>query len=180
LKPEKDTKYKLVVTALDGKTLEEKEIQVFVYKPIEIHNFSTSLDFVIETVKFKLSWDIREANELKLFSNVGLLQDVSAINSIELEAKKGQELFWVEAKNDLFDQVTNKIKVKVEPLPGPIDPIISFGDIQLPSIDLTNDLNLLGGEIIPKNNKLERILGKKKIRFELGDFIEKLFKELNV
>jgi hypothetical protein len=180
LKPEKDTKYKLVVTALDGKTLEEIEIQVFVYKPIEIHNFSTSLDFVIETVKFKLSWDIREAKELKLFSNIGMVKDVSAINFIELEAKKGQELFWIEAKNDLFDQVTNKLKVKVEPLPGPIDPIISFGDIQLPSIDLTNDLNLLGGEIIFKNNKLERILGKKKIRFELGDFIEKLFKELNV
>src|SRR5690606_13501592 len=55
ISPTDHTNYKLIVTALDGVTKEEKEITIQVFKRVEIKSFVSDLDFVVETLPIKLS-----------------------------------------------------------------------------------------------------------------------------
>lgn len=62
-----DTNYKVIVTALDGN---DKKSTIQVFKRVEIKSFVSNLEFVVESLPIKLSWEIDNASSVTLSSNM--------------------------------------------------------------------------------------------------------------
>jgi serine/threonine protein kinase len=176
IEPQKDTHYKIVVTALDGKTKIESELTVSVFKKIELIDFKSDLDFVVESLPIKLSWEIKNATKIFLCSNNDEEKDVTNKTSITLKPKKNQ-YFYLRANNDLFEIETKKINIEVDQLPRvPLLPQLPMGEKLLPKIDLSFaqlsdhiiDTSFMSFDKIVKPKKaftlldtLNKVLGKK-------------------
>lgn len=177
ISPSDDTTYKIIFTALDGTTIEEKTVKVQVYKRTVINNFSSSMDFIMETLSFDLSWDVEHFQEIKLYSNKGFLKYVTDQKNISIEAKKGENTFWIEAKNDLFNVLSEKIKIKVDEIPIFEKFNFNIGKIDIPQINLMEDFNFLTQEQSQKKSSIEKILSKEKFSFDLLSFVDNIFKK---
>ena len=138
ISPKSDSSYKIVGIALDGKTTIEQEITVQVFKKVEITSFTSNLNFVIETLPFTLRWQTKNASTLILSSNIQADIDVTGKNEIELIAKKNA-FFWLQAKNEMFAETSQQIKVEVQAIPvfnPSLLPRVPGGEDLVPSFDL--------------------------------------------
>src|SRR5690606_26262938 len=106
--PKEHTNYKLIITALDGVTKEEKEITVQVFKRVEINSFVSDLDFVVESLPVKLSWEIENASSVTLSSNMQADIDVTGKREIEILPKR-TSVFYLKANNELFSVTSSQI-----------------------------------------------------------------------
>src|SRR5690606_12594974 len=108
--PKEHTNYKLIITALDGVTKEEKEITVQVFKRVEINSFVSDLDFVVENLPVKWSWEIENASSVTLSSNMQADIDVTGKREIEILPKR-TSVFYLKANNELFSVTSSQIKI---------------------------------------------------------------------
>ncbi len=172
IEPQKDTHYKIVVTALDGKTKIESELTVSVFKKIELIDFKSDLDFVVESLPIKLSWEIKNATKIFLCSNNDEEKDVTNKTSITLKPKKNQ-YFYLRANNDLFEIETKKINIEVDQLPRvPLLPQLPMGEKLLPKIDLS--FTQLSDHIIETSFMSFDKIVKPKKEFTLLDTLNKV------
>jgi hypothetical protein len=135
------------------------------------------MDFIMETLSFDLSWDVEHFQEIKLYSNKGFLKYVTDQKNISIEAKKGENTFWIEAKNDLFNVLSEKIKIKVDEIPIFEKFNFNIGKIDIPQINLMEDFNFLTQEQSQKKSSIEKILSKEKFSFDLLSFVDNIFKK---
>lgn len=136
--PSEHTNYKLIVTALDGITKEEREITVQVFKKVEIKSFFSDLDFVVESLPIKLSWEIDNASSITLSSNIQSDIDVTGMNEIEIIPKK-TAVFYLKANNELFSINSPQLKIEVQNIPTfnpSIIPRLPSGKELIPSFEI--------------------------------------------
>jgi hypothetical protein len=131
----RDTKYKLEATALDGETKIEKEIQIRVFKKIEFKYFNTNYHQIPRGVEIELSWNIENAERVVLRSNDGLNETVPTIHNYKLFPNKSIS-FWLEARNELFNNKSNSIRIEVDNAPQMTRIPSFFEENQIPLIDL--------------------------------------------
>ena len=172
--PTKNTTYKIVATALDGATKLEQEIEVQVFKRVDIKSFVSNLDFVIETLPITLAWDIENASTVILSSNVQADIDVTGKNKIEVIAKK-TAVFRLRAKNELFSMTSQQVKVEVQntPIFNPsLMPTLPSGRDLIPSFEL--DFKELSNTVLSESQLDFRSAVKTRKKFSLIDSLRKI------
>lgn len=110
--PKEDTTYKLIITALDGITIDEREINIRVFKRIQIKSFTNDLNFIIDGIPLKLGWDVENAEKIILNINKDKVIDVTERNEYVIEIKKDSS-FWLSCENSLFKIESEKIKIRL-------------------------------------------------------------------
>jgi len=176
ISPTDQTNYKLIVTALDGVTKEEKEITIQVFKRVEIKSFVSDLDFVVETLPVKLSWEIENASSVTLSSNLQADIDVTGKREIEISPKK-TVVFSLKAKNDLFSLTSSLIKIEVQNIPTfnpSIIPRLPSGKDLIPSFEL--DFKELSETILNESQIEFKAAMKPTKRFNILNSLKKLLK----
>lgn len=176
ISPAEHTKYKLIVTALDGITKEEKEITVQVFKKVEIKSFTSDLEFVIESLPVRLRWDIENAFNVILSSNVQSDIDVTGKDEIEVIAKR-TSFFYLKANNDLFSVNSSQLKVEVQNIPTfnpSIIPRLPIGKELIPDFDL--NFKELSENILTESQISFQTAMKPTKRFTLFNSLQKILK----
>lgn len=110
VKPKDHTSYKLILTALDGKTKIEKELIIGVFKRIEILNFTSDFLFIVDSIPVTLNWEVENATEIILEDNFNNKTIITNKNQ-HIVTIKNDTTFFIRCKNDLFDAVSNKLSV---------------------------------------------------------------------
>ena len=88
ISPLKDTIYELIVIGLDNfETISEK-LNIQVFKRVEIIEFKSNLNFVVESIPIKLMWKTENDSKVTVSSSYDADIDVTGKNSIELKPKK--------------------------------------------------------------------------------------------
>lgn len=176
ISPTEHTNYKLIVTALDGVTKEEKEITVQVFKRVEIKSFISDLDFVVETLPVKLSWEIDNASSITLSSNIQADIDVTGKNEIEILPKK-TAVFYLKANNELFSVNSSQLKIEVQNIPTfnpSIIPRLPSGKDLIPSFEL--DFKELSETILNESQISFQTAMQPTKRFSLLNSLQKILK----
>ena len=144
ISPSEDTNYKIIFTALDGVTKEEKTLKIQVFKRIEIETFTTDYEYIVESLPIELNWKINNASSIKLCSNIDKEIDVTTKNKISLKPKRNQ-YFYLKASNDLFTVESEKINIEVQNLPTlpRFENIIPTGKELIPvfTLDFSENVN---------------------------------------
>lgn len=110
IQPEEHTTYKLIVTALDGKTTIEKDVNVQVFKRIKIASFTSDFSFIVDSIPVTLNWGVENASEIILEDNFGNKTNITNKNE-HTEYIKKDTTFLIRCKNDLFDAVSEKLTI---------------------------------------------------------------------
>lgn len=176
ISPSEHTDYKLIVIALDGITKVEREITVQVFKKVEIKSFFSDLNFVIESLPIKLSWEIDNASCVTLSSNIQSDIDVTGINEIEIIPKKSAA-FYLKANNDLFSINSPQLKIEVQNIPTfnpSIIPRLPSGKELIPSFEI--DFKGLANNILDESQINFQNAMKPVNRFNLLSSLQKILK----
>lgn len=176
ISPTDHTNYKLIVTALDGVTKEEKEITIQVFKRVEIKSFVSDLDFVVETLPVKLSWEIDNASSVTLSSNMQSDIDVTGKSEIEISPKR-TAIFSLKANNELFSVTSSQIKIEVQNIPTfnpSIIPRLPSGKDLIPSFEL--DFKELSETILNESQIGFKTAMKPTKRFNILNSLQKILK----
>ncbi|MGJ1502070.1 protein kinase domain-containing protein [Sphingobacterium multivorum] len=176
ISPTDHTNYKLIVTALDGVTKEEKEITIQVFKRVEIKSFVSDLDFVVETLPVKLSWEIDNASSVTLSSNMQADIDVTGKSEIEISPKR-TAIFSLKANNELFSVTSSQIKIEVQNIPTfnpSIIPRLPSGKDLIPSFEL--DFKELSETILNESQIGFKTAMKPTKRFNILNSLQKILK----
>ena len=176
ISPTEHTNYKLIVTALDGVTKEEKEITVQVFKRVEIKSFVSDLEFVVETLPVKLSWEIDNASSITLSSNMQADMDVTGKSEIEILPKR-TAVFYLKANNELFSVTSSQIKIEVQNIPTfnpSIIPRLPSGKDLIPSFEL--DFKGLSETILNESQISFQTAMKPTKRFNILNSLQKILK----
>lgn len=112
IQPKEHTTFKLVVTALDGKTTIEKDVNVQVFKRIKIVSFTSDFSFIVDSIPVTLNWEVENASEIILEDNFGNKTNITNKNGHTEHVKK-DTTFLIRCKNDLFDAVSEKLTITV-------------------------------------------------------------------
>ncbi|RAR73853.1 protein kinase domain-containing protein [Flavobacterium aciduliphilum] len=168
ISPLKDTSYELKVIGLDNiETISEK-INIQVFKRVEIIEFKSNLDFVVESIPIKLSWKIENDSKVTLSSSYDADIDVTGKNSIELKPKKDCS-FILLAKNDLF-QATQKIQISVQNL-HKVPPL----DLAMPKMPTLNiSIPNLSHEVFDEQKNIFNNFLEKKEKFSISKTLKTL------
>jgi hypothetical protein len=135
ISPAEHTIYKLIITALDGITKEEKELSVKVFKRIEFNMFSSSSILIPRGLENELNWNVDNAQHIVLRSSEGLEARVDAKQNFKFFPVKSAN-YWLEAKNDLFHAKSDSIRIEVDNAPQMTRIPSFFEENQIPIIDL--------------------------------------------
>ncbi|AJA69757.1 Protein kinase domain [Myroides sp. A21] len=176
ISPTEHTNYKVIVTALDGITKEEKEITVQVVKRVEIKSFVSDLEFVVETLPVKLSWEIDNASSIILSSNMQADIDVTGKSEIEILPKR-TAVFYLKANNELFSVTSSQIKIEVQNIPTfnpSIIPRLPSGKDLIPSFEL--DFKELSETILNESQIGFQTAMKPTKRFNILNSLQKILK----
>lgn len=176
ISPTEHTNYKLIITALDGVTKEEREFTVQVFKRVEIKRFISDLEFVVESLPIKLSWEIENASSITLSSNMQADIDVTGKNEIEIVLKK-TAVFYLKANNELFSSNSSQLKVEVQNIPTfnpSIIPRLPSGKELIPSFDL--NFKELSENILTESQMNFKTAMKPIMRFNLINSLQKILK----
>lgn len=176
ISPTDHTNYKLIITALDGVTKEEKEITVQVFKRVEIKSFVSDLDFVVETLPVKLSWEIDNASRVTLSSNLQADIDVTGKREIEILPKR-TAIFNLKANNELFSVTSSQIKIEVQNIPTfnpSIIPRLPSGKDLIPNFEL--DFKELSETILNESQIRFKTAMKPTKRFNILNSLQKILK----
>jgi len=174
--PKEHTNYKLIITALDGVTKEEKEITVQVFKRVEINSFVSDLDFVVESLPVKLSWEIENASSVTLSSNMQADIDVTGKREIEILPKR-TSVFYLKANNELFSVTSSQITIEVQNIPTfnpSIIPRLPNGKDLIPSFEL--DFKGLSETILNESQISFQTAMKPTKRFNILNSLQKILK----
>lgn len=171
--PSGHTNYKLIITALDGITKEEKEITVQVFKRVEIKRFEPENALIFENHYAAFYWNVQNASKLILKSNRGFEKDVSNRNNYQIKVKD-DAIFYLEASNDLFSKQRN-VEINVEKAPRiPPLPELPQGKDLLPSFEL--DFKGLSENILNKSQISFQTAMKPTRKFSLISSLQKILK----
>lgn len=176
ISPTDHTNYKLIITALDGVTKEEKEITVQVFKRVEIKSFVSDLEFVVESLPIKLTWDIENASSVTLLSNMQADIDVTGKSEIEISPKR-TTTFSLKANNELFSATSSQIKIEVQNIPTfnpSIIPRLPSGKDLIPSFEL--DFKGLSETILNESQIGFKTAMKPTKRFNILNSLQKILK----
>ena len=176
ISPADQTNYKLIVTALDGITKEDKKITVQVFKRVEIKSFVSDLDFVVETLPVKLSWEIDNASSVTLSSNMQADIDVTGKSEIEISPKR-TAVFSLKANNEMFSITSSQIKIEVQNIPTfnpSIIPRLPSGKDLIPSFEL--DFKELSETILNESQIGFKTAMKPTKRFNILNSLQKILK----
>ncbi|MCB0537716.1 MAG: hypothetical protein H6576_07020 [Lewinellaceae bacterium] len=176
ISPTDHTNYKLIVTALDGVTKEEKQITIQVFKRVEIKSFVSDLDFVVETLPVKLSWEIDNASSVTLSSNLQADIEVTGKREIEILPKR-TAIFYLKANNELFSLTSSQIKIEVQNIPTfnpSIIPRLPSGKDLIPSFEL--DFKGLSETILNESQISFQTAMKPTKRFNILNSLQKILK----
>ncbi|MDH0675710.1 hypothetical protein N5D03_14290 [Empedobacter sp. GD03861] len=176
ISPTEHTNYKVIVTALDGITKEEKEITIKVFKRVEIKSFVSDLEFVVETLPVKLSWEIDNASSITLSSNMQADIDVTGKSEIEILPKR-TTVFYLKANNELFSVTSSQIKIEVQNIPTfnpSIIPRLPNGKDLIPSFEL--DFKELSETILNESQIGFQTAMKPIKRFNILNSLQKILK----
>jgi len=176
ISPTEHSNYKVIVTALDGATKEEKEITVQVFKRVEIKSFVSDLEFVVESLPVKLSWEIANASSITLSSNMQADIDVTGKNEIEILPKK-TSVFYLNAKNELFSTNSSQLKIEVQNIPTfnpSIIPRLPNGKDLIPSFEL--DFKGMSETILNESQLGFQTAMKPTKRFNILNSLQKILK----
>lgn len=111
IKPEQSTTYKFEVTALDGKTIIEKYIQVEVFEEGAISFFKADRQYVYPTVPVLLSWVVTNAVKVEI-EGIGSFQ-LSGQTTVHPTFDTTYKLIVT----DNFGSFTENLQIKMLPLP---------------------------------------------------------------
>ena len=104
--------YKLIATALDNKTIIEKEITIEVFPKPEIKLFNVLPDVVISSQPVTLSWKVENAKKVEINNRVGEVNEDGQKTILHDKNTLYQLIAWGE-----LSSVTKEIVVKVFPTP---------------------------------------------------------------
>lgn len=131
-RPDKDITYTLVCFAEDEQFYDEQSIDVHVMLPVKINSFKADKDYVVESDKVVLTWNVENADRVTLFP---LSREVSSLNRYEIAPSRTTE-YRLEARN-MISKEEAVVAVGVRTLPK-ID--VEFADaiskIELPSCNV--------------------------------------------
>lgn len=176
ISPTEHTNYKVIVTALDGMTKEEKEITIQVFKRVEIKSFVSNLEFVVESLPIKLSWEIDNASSVTLSSNMQADIDVTGKSEIEISPKR-TAIFYLKANNELFSLTSSQIKIEVQNIPTfnpSVIPRLPSGKDLIPSFEL--DFKGLSETILNESQISFQTAMKPTKRFNILNSLQKILK----
>ena len=140
-RPDKDITYTLVCFAEDEQFYEEQSIDVHVMLPVKIKSFKANKDYVVESDKVVLTWDVENADSVILYP---FARDVLSFNRYEVAPSRTTE-YRLEARN-MISKEEYVITVGVRTLPK-VD--VEFADaiskIELPSCNV--DLSFISSSM---------------------------------
>lgn len=140
-RPDKDIAYTLVCFAEDEKFYDEQSIDVHVMLPVKINSFKADKDYVVESDKVVLTWNVDNADSIILYP---FAREVSSFNKYEVAPSRTTE-YRLEARN-MISKEEAIIAVGVRTLPK-ID--VEFADaiskIKLPSCNV--DLSFISSSM---------------------------------
>lgn len=177
ISPTDHTNYKLIITALDGVTIEEKEITVQVFKRVEIIEFKAENEFIFESQYVYLEWNVKNATKIMLIgfqkSNKAFEEDVSSKHNFEIKLKD-DTIFYLEAQNDLFNS-NQTIEINVEKAPRiPPLPDLPKGKELLPSFEL--NFKVISENILNETQIAFEAAMKPTKRFSLYNALQKILR----
>jgi hypothetical protein len=142
VQPHENTIYKLIATALDNKTIIEKEINIEVFPKPEIKLFEVSPEVVIASIPVTISWRVQNAKKIEINNGVGEVREEGQKTILQDKNTLYQLTAWGE-----LSSVTKEIVVKVFPTPiikSLLVPVPYFKDslilninMDMPKIDIT-------------------------------------------
>lgn len=140
-RPDKDITYTLVCFAEDERFYEEQSIDVHVMLPVKIKFFEANKDYIVESDKVVLTWDVENADSVILYP---FARDISSLNKYEVAPSRTTE-YRLEARN-MISKEEAVVAVGVRTLPK-ID--VEFADaiskIELPSCNV--DLSFISSSM---------------------------------
>lgn len=134
VRPSETTVYKLLVQAMDGITLLEQDLELKVYRKVEVRSFESDVKFVVESLPVKLTWDVAYADQVFIEDNFGTRTEVTHESSLEVITRKDTRYFKLIASDLLHNVLERKLEVSVKELPVPV---ITLPQIKLPDFDLS-------------------------------------------
>jgi len=173
--PKKDTTFYLLVTSIDKQTIRKKEISIKVFSEIKIIHFEADKPYVYESKPITFNWEIQNATRINLCSSNGIKEDVSKEKKHTLIPHK-EELFWLEAHNDLFSKKSETISIVVDTIPRiPFmgQPINTKEIIPQLDIDLGELTHKILGDSSPEE-ELKAITSPQR-GFSLSDILKSIF-----
>lgn len=131
IKPEQSTTYKFEVTALDGKTIIEKYIQVEVFEEGAISFFKADRQYVYPTVPVLLSWEVNNAVKV----------EIEGLGDFQLTGQTTvyptHDTNYKIIVTDNFGTITNSLQIKMLPLP-----LIDRVSVSAPQVVSTSIINI--------------------------------------
>lgn len=129
ISPSKSTICQLQIVGLDQKTIIRKEIEINVFKEVNILFFDSEYSSIVESLSTELSWNVENATSIELRDTRTGNIITSSSNKMKV-FPKATTTYILYAKNDLFTK-QEEITILVDSLPK-IPP--------LPSIDIDFDI----------------------------------------
>ena len=173
--PKKDTTFYLLVTSIDKQTIRKKEISIKVFSEIKIIHFEADKPYVYESKPITFNWEIQNATRINLCSSNGIKEDVSKEKKHTLIPHK-EELFWLEAHNDLFSKKSETISIVVDTIPRIpfMGQPINTKEI-IPQLDI--DLGELTHKILGDSSPVEELkaITSPQRGFSLSDILKSIF-----
>lgn len=174
ISPVENTNYKLILTALDGTTKEEKIIGVEVFKRIEFKSFMTSSILIPRGLELELDFNVEHAKHIVLKSSDGMDQKVESKQVIKFFPTKSAN-YWLEARNDLFNSKSETIRVEVDNAPQMTKIPAFFEENQIPVLDFK--LPELQSIILDETMlEFERMIHPKR-RFSISKMLNSILKK---
>lgn len=140
-RPDRNTTYTLICFAEDEQFYDEQSIDVHVMLPVKIKSFKANKDYVVESDKVELTWDVENADSVILYP---FARDVLSFNRYEVAPSRTTE-YRLEARN-MISKEEAVVAVGVRTLPK-ID--VEFADaiskIELPSCNV--DLSFISSSM---------------------------------
>lgn len=139
--PDRDSTYTLVCFAENERFYDEQSIDVHVMLSVKIKSFEANKDYIVESDKVVLTWDVENADSVILYP---FARDISSLNKYEVAPSRTTE-YRLEARN-MISKEEAIIAVGVRTLPK-ID--VEFADaiskIELPSCNV--DLSFISSSM---------------------------------
>ncbi|MFN6036869.1 MAG: hypothetical protein ACK452_00245, partial [Bacteroidota bacterium] len=131
INPDQTTVYKIVVTALDCKTIIEKYLTVEVFEEGQISFFKSDRQYVYPTVPVTLSWEVINALKVEIEG----LGDFQLVGTTPVYPTQDDNYKIIVTDN--FGKIEKTIQIKMLPLP-----IIERLTIPTPNISINSSISI--------------------------------------
>jgi len=131
ISPTEHSKYKLIITALDGITKVEKEIIVEVYDNVAISDFSSTLYFILEGVEVEFSWDVAHSTNVRIEPEIGTVANIG-----QFVFRPKHQIYTLIADGH-FETIKKEIAIKIVPVP-----VITTLLVPTPDLNFELDIKL--------------------------------------